>query len=342
MERTAPHSLFSAAPAPAPGVSCSGSHLGAASVALALCLGLPVPAGAFPVKPLRVIVPFAPGGNTSFVMRAVAQTYEQHLGQSIVIDHRSGAQGVVGLQIGAQAAPDGYTLTLTDSASVIVPAMLDKPPFDVLRDFAPVGLLIEQPYYLTVTPAVPANSLADFVAYARANPDRLNYGSGGVIGQVVQDYFFTLAKVRLTHIAYRGTAPLMAGLLGNEVQVTVSGPGATIPQVQSGKLRALAVTSLKRSRDLPDVPTLDEQGFRGLEVRGWYGLLVPAGTPAAVVRRLNADLNRSLASGASAQLLRDRGFDPAPVTPEAFGKLLRADLARWTEVIRRNNLRMAP
>ncbi len=303
---------------------------------------LPATANTFPAKPLRVIVPFAPGGNTSFVMRAVAQTYEQHLGQPIVIDHRSGAQGVVGLQIGAQASPDGYTLTLTDSASVIVPAMMDKPPFDVLRDFAPVGQLIEQPYYFTVTPAVPATTLAEFIAHARANPNRLNYGSGGVIGQIIQDYFFGMAKVQLTHIAYRGTAPLMGGLLGNEVQVTLSGPGATIPQVHAGKLRALAVTSLKRSRDLPDVPTLDEQGFRGFDVRGWYGLLAPAGTPSVIVQRLNADLNRSLSAGPSAQLLRDRGFDPAPVSPEAFGKLLRSDLVRWSEVIRRNNLRTTP
>ncbi|MCE2948997.1 MAG: tripartite tricarboxylate transporter substrate binding protein [Betaproteobacteria bacterium] len=311
----------------------------AMAVAAGSLAGTVARAAEFPVKPLRVIVPFAPGGNTSFVMRVVAQPLEQHLGQPIVIDHRSGAQGLVGLQIGTQASPDGYTIALSDSASVIAPAMMDKPPFDVLRDFAPVGLLIEQPYYMAVGAAVPANTLAEFIAHAQANPGKLNFGSGGAINQVVQEVFFALAKLRMTHIAYRGTAPLMTGLLGNEVQVTVSGPGSIIPQVRAGKLKALAVTTLKRGSELPDVPTLDEQGFKGFEVRGWYGLLAPAGTPRAAIARLNTELNRALTAGPAPALLRDRGFEPAPVSPDAFGKLLRTDLVRWSEAIRKYNIR---
>jgi tripartite-type tricarboxylate transporter receptor subunit TctC len=314
------------------------------AIAALACAALIAPrAGAaeFPIKPLRVIVPFAPGGNTSFVMRVVAQPLEANLGQPVVIDHRSGAQGLVGLQLGAQSSPDGYTIALSDSASVIAPAMMDKPPFDVLRDFAPVGLLIEQPYYLAVNATVPGSTLADFIAHAQANPGKLNFGSGGAINQVVQEVFFALAKLKMTHIAYRGTAPLMGALLGNEVQVTVSGPGSIIPQVRAGKLKALAVTTLRRGSDLPDVPTLDEQGFKGFEVRGWYGLLAPAGTPRARISTLNAELNRALASGSASALLRDRGFEPAPGTPEAFDRLLRADLVRWSAAIRKYNIRQA-
>lgn len=314
--------------------------LAAAALALAAAFG-PATAAEFPLKPLRVIVPFAPGGNTSFVMRVVAQPLEANLGQPVVIDHRSGAQGLVGLQLGAQSSPDGYTLSLSDSAAVIAPAMMDKPPIDVLRDFTPVGLLIEQPYYMAINAAVPGNTLAEFIAHAQANPGKLNFGSGGAINQVVQEVFFALARLKMTHINYRGTAPLIGALLANEVQVTVSGPGSIIPQVRAGKLKALAVTTLKRGSELPDVPTLDEQGFKGFEVRGWYGLLAPAGTPRARIAKLNAELNRALGTGNAAALLRDRGFEPAPGTPEAFDKLLRSDLVRWSAAIRKYNIRQA-
>jgi tripartite-type tricarboxylate transporter receptor subunit TctC len=293
----------------------------------------------FPSKPLRIIVPFPAGGNTGFVVRVIAPFLEQNLGQPVLIDHRSGAQGILGLQMGAQAPNDGYTLTLSDSATVIAPALMEKAPFDTLRDFTPIGLLIEQPYYLAINTAVPASTLAEFIAHVQANPGKLNFGSGGAIAQVLQEVFFSLAKLKMTHVAYRGTAPLMGALMGNEVQVTISGPGAVIPQVRGGKLRALAVTSLKRDRELPEVPTLDEQGFNGFEIRGWYGLLAPAGTPRAIVSRINTDLNRALTAPQAAQLLRDRGFEPAPVSPEAFGKLLRSDLLRWSEAIRKYNIR---
>lgn len=314
--------------------------LAAAALAIAAAFG-PATAAEFPLKPLRVIVPFAPGGNTSFVMRVVAQPLEANLGQPVVIDHRSGAQGLVGLQLGAQSSPDGYTLSLSDSAAVIAPAMMDKPPIDVLRDFTPVGLLIEQPYYMAINAAVPGNTLAEFIAHAQANPGKLNFGSGGAINQVVQEVFFALARLKMTHINYRGTAPLIGALLANEVQVTVSGPGSIIPQVRAGKLKALAVTTLKRGSELPDVPTLDEQGFKGFEVRGWYGLLAPAGTPRARIAKLNTELNRALGTTGTATLLRDRGFEPAPGTPEAFDKLLRSDLVRWSAAIRKYNIRQA-
>jgi len=288
----------------------------------------------FPVKPLRVVVPFPPGGGTDFVMRAIAPQLSESLGQQVLVDNRAGAQGVVGTQIGARANPDGYTLTIVDAATVIAPALVTPPPFDVLRDFAPIALLVEQPYLITVHPSVPASTIGEFIKLAQASPGKFNFGSGSAIAHVSQEVFFSVAKVRLTHVPYRGSGPLMAALIGNEVQTSFTGPGAALPQVRAGKLRALAVTSSRRFAQTPDVPTLDESGFRGFEIRGWFGMLAPAGTPRPAVERLNVALNRVLSGGTAAQVLRDRGYDLNPQSPEAFGKFLSAEVVRWSRAVR--------
>lgn len=289
---------------------------------------------AFPVKPLRVVVPFPPGGGTDFVMRSIAPQLSESLGQQVLIDNRAGAQGVVGTQIGARANPDGYTLTIVDAATVIAPALLSPPPFDVMRDFAPIAILVEQPYLITVHPSVPANTIGEFVKLAQTHPGKYNFGSGSAIAHVSQEVFFSLAKMRLTHVPYRGSGPLMAGLVGNEVQTSFTGPGAALPQVRAGKLRAIAVTSSRRFAQTPDVPTLDESGFRGFEIRGWFGMLAPAGTPRPVVDRLNGAINRVLSGGPAAQVLRDRGYDLNPQSPEAFGKFLASEVVRWSKAVR--------
>ena len=293
----------------------------------------------YPLKPIRVIVPFPPGGGTDFVTRAIAPPLGDALGQSIIIDNRSGAQGVIGTQIGAQAGSDGYTLVVVDAATVIAPAMMDKAPFDVLKDFAPIGMLVEQPYLVTIHPSVPAKNLGEFVKLAQANPGKYNFGSGAAIAHVSQEVFYSVAKVKMTHVPYRGTGPLMTAILGNEVQVTFSGPGSALPHVRSGRLRALAVTTLKRSRELPDVPTLNELGYKGFEIRGWYGLLAPAGTPRPIVARLNTELNKILSGGQTAQILRDRGLDPSPVSPEEFGRFLKSEVARWSQAVKQYNVK---
>ncbi len=293
----------------------------------------------YPVKPIRIIVPFPPGGGTDFVTRVFAPPLGDALGTSVIIDNRSGAQGVVGTQISAQASNDGYTLVVVDAATVIAPAMMDKAPFDVLKDFTPIGMLVEQPYLVTVHPSVPANTLGEFVKLAQANPGKYNFGSGAAIAHVSQEVFYSVAKLRMTHIPYRGTGPLMTALLANEVQVTFSGPGSALPQVRAGRLRPLAVTTLKRSRELPDVPTLDELGYKGFEIRGWYGLLAPAGTPRPIVNRINAELNKILSSGPAAKVLRDRGLDPSPVSPDEFGAFLKSEVARWSKAVRQYNVK---
>jgi tripartite-type tricarboxylate transporter receptor subunit TctC len=312
-----------------------------AALALAFCAASAAEKapGAYPTKPIRLIVPFPPGGGTDFVARVISPPLTEAFGQNVLIDNRTGAQGVVGTQIAAQAANDGYTLVIVDAATVIAPAMMDKAPFDVAKDFAPIGMLVEQPYLVTVHPSVPAKNLAEFVKLVQANPGKYNFGSGAAIAHVSQEVFYSVAKLRMTHIPYRGTGPLMTAIVGNEVQVTFSGPGSALPMIKAGRLRPLAVTTLKRSRELPDVPTLDELGFKDFEIRGWYGLLAPAGTPRPIVTRVNAELNKVLSSGPASQALRQRGLDPAPVSPEQFRTFLSSELVRWSKAVRQYNVK---
>lgn len=297
------------------------------------------PAPAYPTKPIRLIVPFPPGGGTDFVARVISPPLTEAFGQNVLIDNRTGAQGVVGTQIAAQAANDGYTLVIVDAATVIAPAMMEKAPFDVTRDFAPIGMLVEQPYLLTIHPSMPAKDLAEFIRLVQANPGKYNFGSGAAIAHVSQEVFYSLAKLKMTHVPYRGTGPLMTAIVGNEVQVTMSGPGSALPMVKSGRLRPLAVTTSRRSRELPDVPTIDELGFKGFEIRGWYGMLAPAGTPRPIVTRVNTELNKVLASGPASQTLRQRGLDPAPVSADEFGKFLSSEVVRWSKAVKQYNVK---
>jgi tripartite-type tricarboxylate transporter receptor subunit TctC len=317
------------------------------AVAAALCVAcLAAPAGAalaadnFPQKPIRIIVPFPPGGGTDFVTRVIAPSLGEALGTTIIIDNRGGAQGIVGTQIGAKSGNDGYTLVIAEiGATAVAPAMNDKLPFDAIKDFVPVGMLVEQPYLMSVHPSVPANSLAEFIKLVQANPGKYNFGSGNATAHVAQELFYSTAKLKMTHVPYRGSGPAMAALLGNEVQVIFSGPTAALPQIKAGKVRPLAVTTPKRSNEVPDVPTMSELGFKGFEIRGWYGLMAPAGTPRPIVNKINAAVNKVLSGGPAAQTLRDRGFDPTPMSPDEFGKYLRLEVARWAKAVRQYNVK---
>lgn len=289
----------------------------------------------FPDRPIRVLVPFPPGGGTDLVTRTIQPALASRLGQQIVIDNRGGAQGIVGTQIAATAAPDGYTLVIAEiGATAIGPALTPNVPFDVTRDFAPITQLIVQPYIMTVHPSVPAKSVAEFVKLAQSKPGALNYGSGNVTSHVMQEVFFRTAKIQLQHIPYKGSGPSVQALVQNEVQTIFSGPGAAIPQIKAGRLRALAVTTLKRSRELPEYPTLDESGYKGFEISGWYGIMAPAKTPRPIINRLNADITAVLSTGETPKLLMSRGYDPTPTTPEAFTKYLQTEVRRWTKAVK--------
>jgi tripartite-type tricarboxylate transporter receptor subunit TctC len=290
---------------------------------------------AYPDRPIRVVVPFPPGGGTDLVTRTIQPALSARLGQPIVIDNRGGAQGIIGTQIAATAAPDGYTLVIAEiGATAVGPAVTKNVPFDVIRDFAPITQLITQPYIMAVNPGVPAKSLAEFVKLAQSKPASLNYGSGNVTAHVMQEVFFRTAKISLTHIPYKGSGPTIAALVQNEIQTSFSGPGAALPQIKAGRIRGLAVTTLKRSRELPEIPTMDESGYKGFEISGWYGIMAPAGTPRAVIDRLNRDIVAVLTTGETPKVLMSRGYDPTPTAPEAFTKYLQSEVRRWANAVK--------
>jgi tripartite-type tricarboxylate transporter receptor subunit TctC len=314
------------------------TYLATAAMLLAALVATTAPAaekaGDYPNRSIRLIVPFPPGGGTDIVSRTIQPALQQRLGQQLIIDNRGSAQGITGTGIAASAVPDGYTLVIAEiGATALAPAMTPNVTFDVVRDFAPITKLIEQPYILSVHPSVPAKSLGEFVKLAQSKPGSLNYGSGNVTAHVMQEVFYRTAKVTLTHIPYKGSGPSVTALVGNEVQALFSGPGAAIPQIKAGRIRPLAVTTIKRARELPELPTMDESGYKGFEVSGWYGVMAPAKTPAPVIARLNQDFVAVLTTGDTPKLLMTRGYDPAPTTPEAFRKYLQAEVARWSKAI---------
>jgi len=289
---------------------------------------------AYPNKPIRLIVPFPPGGGTDLVSRSIQPGLNATLGQPILIDNRGGAQGTLGTAIAAKANPDGYTLVISEiGATAVAPATMPHLSFDVSKDFAAISQLIEQPYIMTVHPSVQARTLPEFVKLALAKPNAFNYGSGNVTAHIAQEAFFRTAKIKLTHIPYRGSGPSVAAAVGGEVQTLFSGPGAAIPQIKAGRLRALAVTTAKRSAQLPDVPTLAEQGYKGFAISGWYGLMAPAGTPKPIITKLNTAVTGVL-NGDAGKVLRERGYDPTPTTPEAFGKFMHSEIVRWGKAVK--------
>jgi tripartite-type tricarboxylate transporter receptor subunit TctC len=292
-------------------------------------------AGDYPNRSIRLIVPFPPGGGTDTVSRTIQPALQQRLGQQIIIDNRGSAQGITGTAIAASAVPDGYTLVIAEiGATAVAPSLTPNVTFDVVKDFAPITKLIEQPYILSVHPSVPAKTLGDFIKLAQAKPNGYNYGSGNVTSHVMQEVFYRTAKATLTHVPYKGSGPSVTATVQNEVQTVLSGPGAAIPMIKAGRLRGLAVTTIKRARELPDLPTIDESGYKGFEVSGWYGVMAPAKTPGPVIARLNQDFVAVLSSGETPKLLMARGYDPTPTTPEAFRKYLQQEVARWSRAVK--------
>lgn len=313
------------------------------SLSLGLALSTPVLAaqsgGAYPNKPIRLIVPFPPGGGTDLVSRIMQPALTAELGQQILIDNRGGAQGTLGTAIAAGANPDGYTIVVAEiGATAVAPALIPKLSFDVSKDFAGISQTIEQPYIMTVHPSVAVKTLADFIKLAQAKPNSMNFGSGNVTAHVAQEAFFQTAKVKLTHIPYRGSGPSVAAAVAGEVQTLFSGPGAAIPQIRAGKLRALAVTTNARAAQLPDVPTLSESGYKGFAISGWYGLMGPVKMPKEAVATLNKAVTTVL-KGETGKLLRDRGYDPVPTTPAEFDKFMRGEISRWSKAVKEYNIK---
>ena len=295
-----------------------------------------VSAQPYPSRPVRVVVPFAPGGAVDLVARAVAPRLSETLGQSVVVDNRGGAGGTIGTDIVAKARPDGHTLLVASMGVAVNAVLYPKLPYDTLKDLAPVTTLGEQPNVVVVHPSVAAKSFGEFLALARAKPGQVTYGSGGVgsNSHLATVLFVQMAKLDLLHVPYKGLGPAITELVGGQVQMVVSNVSTALPHVKSGRLRLLAVTSAKRFPLFPDTPTVSEAGVPGHESSGWYGMWGTAGTPPAVLSTLNREMVKILESPGVREQFSAQGLQPIPVSAAAFDKRLREEIRKWGPVVK--------
>ena len=299
-------------------------------------------AQSYPAKPVRLVVPFAPGGGSDLVGRLLAQRLGAQLGQQMIVDNRAGAGGRIGTEMVARAAPDGYTLLMaTSSVMVTAPALYAKLPFAMPGDFSPISLVAYTTYVLVAHPAVPARNVKELIALARSRPGRLTYASSGTGGpaHLAGELFCALAGVKMIHVPYKGSSPGTLSVVAGETDVMFSNALPALPSIKSGRLRAIAITSRKRSVLLPDVPTVAESGLPGFDVEQLYGLLAPAGTPRDIVGRLNEETARAMqAADVKSTLLTD-GSEVRVSTPEELEKAIVSEIAKWTKVIRRAGIK---
>jgi tripartite-type tricarboxylate transporter receptor subunit TctC len=294
----------------------------------------------YPGKPIRLVSPFPPGGSVDIVGRLVGARLSQVIGQQVIIDNRSGASGVIGTELVARAAPDGYTLLINTLPFVTNGFMLKRVPYDVVNDFAPVSLLSSSPSVLAVHPSVPAYSVRELIQIAKSRPGALNYGGSGVgtNPHIAGELFNLLAKVNLVVVQFKGGGPSLVATLSGEITVAISGMSEMIPLIEAKRLRALGVTSLKRSAALPDLPAIAET-VPGYEFITWHGILAPKGTPPAVVAVLNQKITQALRDPEFARQFQQKGFDIIASTPEQFAAHLKSELAKWGRVIKERGMR---
>ena len=291
----------------------------------------------YPSKPIRLIVTFAPGGGADFVGRAIAPRLSEALGQTVVVENRAGANGVVGAEIAANAPPDGYTLLLGAAGTMVVaPHLGQKLPFDPIRDFIPVSLVATSPFVVAVNPALAVDSVSSLIAYARANPGRVNFGSSGTGGapHLATELFASMAGIRMTHVPYRGLGPAVADLMSGQIQVLFADIPLVVAHTKAGTLRALAITSPARSSVMPDLPSVTEAGVPGYSAGTWYGVFLPARTPPAIVARVNAALQAVLATPELKNILAAQGAEAVSSTPDQFGAFVQGESAKWAKLIR--------
>ena len=310
---------------------------GASVAALAVSLAAPLAAQTYPSRQIRYVVPFAAGAGVLDIMaRIVSQHLGTSLGQQVVVDNRPGAGGNVGAEIAAKAAPDGYTMLMGNTALVVSPYLFAKLSFDPLTDFVPVTQVNSAPLLLVVHPSLPVTSVAELVAYAKARPGQLNYGSGGIgtTPFLATELFKSLAGIDVVHVPYKGGAPALADLVAGQLSFMIENVPGTLPFVKDGKLRALAITSRQRLALVPEVPTMIEAGVADYEMIGWNGIFLPKGTPAEITARLNADLVKVLGTVEMKEQLGKLGAEPVGSTPAAFGAFVQAESRRWGKIIK--------
>jgi len=289
----------------------------------------------YPNRPLRAIVPIAPGGGTDTTGRLVLTRLGEVLGQQIVVDNRAGGGGTIGAMIAAKALPDGYTFLFGSiSTHAVNPAMYKKLPYDHIKDFAPVSLIGKVPNVLVVHPSLPVKTVGDLINYAKANPGKINYGSAGIGSppHLSMELLKSITGVNILHVPYKGAGPALAELLGGQTQVMCTSLAGQLPHIKAGRVRALAVTTAKRNAQVPDVPTMIEAGVPGYEVTIWYAVFFPAGAPKAIIARLNSELVKILNGADMKERMAQIGVDPAPSTPEELAAFVKAETIKYTKV----------
>ena len=316
-----------------------GFALTAASQALAQPATKPTTA--FPSKPGRIIVGYPPGGPTDILGRVVAQKLTEAFGQQFIVDNRPGAAGNIGAELVAKAPPDGYTMLAVPATHAVTPSIQAKMPFDTLRDFTYLALVAEAPFILVVHPTLPVKNVRELAALARARPGQLNFGatSLGGLPHLAGELFSQMNNVKMVGIPYKGGAPATMDLLAGHVPIMFNSMLASMPHVKGGKLRALGVTSLKRTSAAPEVPTIAEQGMPGFDVSGWYGVAAPAGLPADILARLNSEINRGMRDPAVIKRLAGEGVDAVTSTPEEFAARVKSEMEKWGKVVRRAGIK---
>jgi tripartite-type tricarboxylate transporter receptor subunit TctC len=311
-----------------------------AFVALAAALTvLPVAsmAQAYPTKPVTIVVPFAAGGTTDILARVVGQALTKELGQTVIVDNRAGAGGNIGAALAAKAPADGYTLFMgTVGTHAINQSLYKKLPFDPVKDFVPLTRVAMVPNLLVANPSKPFKTVKELIAYAKAHPGKVNFGSSGSGSSIhlSGELFNALAKVEMVHVPYKGSAPAVTDLLGGQIDIMFDNMPSAIQHVRNGRLRPLAVTTAKRSPELPDVPTVAEAGVPGYEATSWFGMFAPAGTPAPLVARLNGALVKVLADADVKKKLAEQGAEPYAEKPEQFAEFIRKETAKWSQVVK--------
>lgn len=310
-------------------------------LAAALLVALPAVSQNYPTRPVRVIVPFAAGGNTDITARAIGAKLSEIFGQQIVVENRPGGATNIGSELVAKAPPDGYTILMGGATNAINMSTQAKPPYDTLRDFAPVILCVKGANVLTIHPSLPAKNLKELIALARARPGQLNFASSGLgsSNQMAGELFKFMANVNIAHIPYKGNAPALTDTLAGNVEMMFSGVPVIIPHVQSGRLRAIAIGSLKRFTAIPEVPTFDESGLKGYEATTWFGLMAPAKTPKEIVARWNAEVGKILASSDLKTRFLNDGLEPMGGTQEEFSRFIRVEIEKYAKLVKASGMK---
>lgn len=307
--------------------------------ALTFCASISL-AQQYPTKPIRVIVPFGPGGPSDFLVRTIGQKLSEAWGQQVIVDHRAGANGVVGAQLTARAVPDGYTLGMaTNGTHGINASLFAKLPYDTVKDFAPVTRFGFAPFLLIAHPSLPVRGVKELIALARTRPGEITWSFGGSPSQLAAELFKRTAGIDVIVVPYKGNAPAVTAVISGEVSLSFGNVAQSAPQVKAGRLRALAVASLQRSAVMPDVPTVAASGLPGFEGGAWYGMIAPAATPRVIIERLHGELVRILKTPEVQQRLRGEAYDVIADTPDQFAASIRAEIAKWAPIVKQAGLR---